>query len=89
MPYLYVRQRVKDFDTWYSVFQSHTEAAEKAGLTDLQLLRDVSDENVIVCLFRIEDLARARAFTETPEASEAKTDSGIIGEPEVLWLEEL
>ena len=89
MPYLFVRQRVKDFDTWYSVFQSHAGGLEEAGLTDLQLLRDVSDENVVVCMFRVEDLAKARAFTETPEASEAKTDSGIIGEPEVLWLEEL
>ena len=52
MPYLFVRQKVEDFDRWHDVFRSHGEAQKEAGLKDLQLLRDVSDPDTVVCLFR-------------------------------------
>jgi hypothetical protein len=56
MPYLFVRQKVRDFDKWDSVFGSHAEAQRQAGFKNLQLLRDASDPNTIVCFFEIEDL---------------------------------
>ncbi len=89
MNYLFVRQKVEDFDKWYAVFTSHAEAQRQAGLVDLQLLRDVSDPNTIVCFFRVEDLEKARAFTGSPDAEDAQVDSGIIGTPDVLWLGEI
>lgn len=89
MAYLYVRQRVADFDHWYKIFKSHAQAQREAGLKNLQLLRDVADQNIIVCIFEVENLEKARAFTEAPEASIAQKESGIIGEPEVLFLEEV
>ena len=89
MHYLFVRQRVEDFDKWYTVFASHAEAQREAGLRDLQLLRDTADLNVVVCFFRVEDLAKARAFTGSGDADDAKTESGIIGEPDILWLGEI
>jgi len=89
MNYLFVRQKVEDFDKWYAVFASHAEAQCEAGLRDLQLLRDTADPNVVVCFFRFDDLDKARAFTGSPDADDAKTESGIIGEPDVLWLGEI
>jgi len=89
MPYLFVRQRVADFDQWYSVFRSHAEAQKEAGLKDLQLLRDAADPNIIVCFFTVEDIDRARAFTEAPQASEAQKESGVIGDPDIIWLDEI
>lgn len=89
MPYLFVRQRVRDFDRWYAVFASHAEAQKQAGFRDLELLRDVHDPNVVVCFFRVDDMAAARAFTEAPEAGEAAFESGIIGKPEILWLDDI
>ena len=89
MPYLMVRQRVIDYDKWYAVFEAHAEAQRESGLVDLQLMRDVSDPNTIVCFFRVEDIARARDFTRSPEADSAKDKSGVIGTPEVLWLDEI
>ena len=76
MPYLLVKQRVEDYDKWYAVFASHAEAQREAGLTDLQLLRDIADPNVVVCLFKVEDLEKAKAFTESPDVDEAQAESG-------------
>jgi len=80
---------VTDFDRWYSVFQSHAEAQREAGLKDLQLFRDAADPNVVVFLFKVDDLDKVRAFTESRESDEAKKESGVIGEPEVLLLNKI
>lgn len=62
---------------------------QNAGLKDLWLLRDINDPNTIVCIFFIEDIKAAKAFTEAPQASAAQDESGIIGAPEVLFLDEI
>jgi heme-degrading monooxygenase HmoA len=89
MPYLMVRHKVEDFDKWYAVFSSHAAAQQDSGLVDLQLSRDVRDANIVVVFFRIADMEKAHAFTHSKEAEQAKDDSGVIGEPEVLLLEEI
>ena len=89
MPFLYVKQTVEDFDKWYTIFNSHSGAQQDAGLKDVQLFKDNADPNIIVCLFKVDDIEKARAFTESPEAENAKGESGMIGEPEVLWLNEI
>jgi hypothetical protein len=86
MFYLLVKHRVADFAKWHAIFTSHEEAQEKAGLHLLHLLRDTSDPELVVLLFRTEDPARARGFTSAPEASQAAHDSGITGTPEILFL---
>jgi hypothetical protein len=44
------------------------------------------EENTIICLFSMDDIESAKAFTEAPEAGKARQESGIIGTPEVLFL---
>ena len=89
MPYLRVRQKVEDFNRWHAIFASHAEAQTVAGLKGLQLLRDATDPSLVVCFFGVDDVETARAFTETPDVSDAQRHSGIIGTPEVLLLEEI
>jgi len=89
MPYLYVRHKVKDFDAWHKVFASNAKDQEESGLIDCQLLRTVDDPNDVAMLFRVTDLMKAREFTNAPEADQARDQSGVIGEPTVLWLDEL
>ena len=88
MYYLFVRHRVRDYEAWQSVFTSHADAQRKAGLHLLHCLRDADDPNCILMLFRADDPTRARAFTQTPGAREAKDTSGVIGSPEILILED-
>ena len=86
MKYMLCKHRVKDYSRWYTIFSSHKEAQEKAGLNLLYLFRDTTDENHIVYLFALKDPNAAKAFTETPDAREAGETSGVIGEPEILIL---
>ena len=86
MLYLWVRHKVADFDKWYSVFASHDEAQKEAGLHLLHLLRDTDDPNLVVLLFRVDDVEKTKAFIEAPSAYEAAENSGVIGEPEFSFL---
>ncbi len=86
MTYMLCKHRVADFSRWHKVFASHTEAQKRAGLHLLYLLREDSDPNSLVYLFKVEDVPRAQAFTETPAAAEAAQESGIIGPFELLYL---
>lgn len=88
MYYLYAKHKVADFGKWKCVFDADVDAQRKAGLHVLHVLRDVDDPNLVILFFRVDDLAKARAFTENPEASEHGEISGVIGMPEVLWLNE-
>ncbi len=89
MIYLIVKQQVEDFDTWHRVFSSHRIAQQKAGLYDLQLFRDLADPNLVTCIFRVEDLKKAKLFTTNSGARNAQSESNMIGSPEIQFLEKI
>lgn len=86
MLYLLCQHKVADFARWHQVFKSHAEAQQEAGLHLLYLLRDAADPNYVVILFKVDDLKKARAFTESPNAGKAAQISGVIGVPKILFL---
>jgi hypothetical protein len=88
MTYLIVRQKVKDYYKWVEIFTSHRQAHSAAGLTNLRLMRDISDPDLITCMFDVEDVGKALAFTTSDDSNQAQADSGIIGDPEVYWLKD-
>ncbi len=78
MLYLLARHQLSDFDKWNRLFRSHAEAQRKAGLHILHVLRDVTDPSIVVALFKVDDLARAEAFTGAPGAHDARRIGGVI-----------
>lgn len=88
MYYLLCKHQVEDYTRWRRIFDSHAEAQREFGLHLLHILRDIADPNLVVLLFRVHDVRKAKAFTEAPSASEAAGTSGVIGMPEILFLKE-
>lgn len=86
MTYLFCRHKVAEYSKWRGVFDSHAAAQREAGLHVLHVLRSAEDPNVVVMLFRVDDVSKARSFTEAPSASEAGEISGVIGPVEMFFL---
>ncbi len=86
MYYLMCKHRVTDYAKWRQVFDSHAEAQRESGLHLLHVLRDTADPNLLVLLFKVDDVVKARAFTQVPSASESAETSGVIGVPEISIL---
>jgi len=89
MPFLIVKHKVKDFNQWLAVFNSHSEAQKEAGFRDVQILRDYQDPNTVFCFFKVIDIVKARAFTQAPEVENVIEEAGVIGMPEGIWLDEI
>ena len=86
MTHLLVHHKVQDFDTWKAAYDRHASARNEAGLTELHLLRNVSDPNDVVILFQAKDAERARAFARSEDLKDAMRGAGVVGTPELIEL---
>jgi hypothetical protein len=87
MHYLLATHRLSDFDRWSRVFHAHAQAQRDAGLHLVHVLRGATDPNRVVAIFRVDDLERARAFTEAPAAGDAGRDASVIHVEMSYWTE--
>ena len=62
--------RIRDFERWRAVFDSHESAHRAAGLRSRRLWREVPEAREVFFLFDVDDEARARAFVTAPEGAE-------------------
>jgi hypothetical protein len=72
------RNRVKDYDTWRSIFDSNAAAQRAAGLELAHLWRDTEDPNNVFFVLKVADRKKAEAFISAPEAAETERISGVL-----------
>jgi len=85
---IFVRHRVKDFTIWKKAYDAHLPKRIEAGLTERGLFRVDTDPNEVVILFEAKDLVRAKKFAESVELREVMEKAGVIGKPDILFLNE-
>lgn len=78
MIYMLCRNRVKDFSKWKAVFDSHAEAAKKAGLRLINMWCSVEQSNNVFFIFEVDSIDRAREFINNPESVKAGEVSGVV-----------
>jgi heme-degrading monooxygenase HmoA len=86
MTHLLVRHNVADVAKWKPLYDAHLTARQKAGLREKNLLRSVDNPNEVVLLFEAEDLQKAQAFSESSDLREAMQKAGVVGQPDILFL---
>ena len=86
MLHMLVRHRVAEFERWKRVFDAHAVAQRQAGLRVTHVMRDTAEGSDVVLLFEVEDFDRARAFVTSPAVPDAQEESGVLDEPEILFL---
>lgn len=86
MVHMLVRHRVVEFSRWKRVFDSHAAAQRQAGLRVTHVMRNTADPSEVVLLFEVEDFDRARAFVTSPAVPDVQEESGVLDEPEILFL---
>ena len=75
---LLVRNEVKDFDHWKSVFDANLEPPRLAGLTLSHMWRAVDNPNEVFFVFEVEDREKAEAFMRAPESAATGVEAGVI-----------
>jgi hypothetical protein len=84
--YLLVRAKVQNFESWKKAYDAHLSVRQEYGLAQEQLFRGADDPNDVVLLFKAASLDRAKAFMNNPAIGEVIQKSGVIGRPDVTFL---
>ena len=90
MAWVLVRHQVADYDRWRPVFDGPgTILRGDGGCRGGHVFRTPDDPNDIVVLLEWDSPETLRQFMASPELKEAMQASGVIGEPQILFLDEL
>ena len=88
MAYMFVRHSVRDYEAWKSVFDDVSDLRKRSGEKSYQILRQENGSKELVALFEWDSLDNARKYAASPELKEAMQRAGVVGKPEILFLEE-
>jgi hypothetical protein len=90
MVYIHIRHSVEDYARWREGYDNHAPARQAGGATDeATIMRNVDDPNDITILLGWSDLEKARMFIESTSLKAAMRKAGVIGAPQVRFLEDV
>ncbi len=89
MPFTLIRHKVADYLSWKFVFVEHAGARKVTGSRGGTLFRSADDPNEVVILMEWDDLANARAFIASPDLAETMLRAGVVGAPEIVYLDKV
>ena len=88
MIYLSIRHTVINYLRWKELFDTHLAARQAGGATrEAWVLRNVDDPHEIIVVLGWHDLAKARTFMQSVSWQMMLQEMGVVGAPEVLFLE--
>jgi heme-degrading monooxygenase HmoA len=88
MVHVLVRHKVADYNRWKEAFDSHLNARKRAGETGFRLFHHVEDMHEIFLLLDWQSIEEARKFMASDELRDAMAKAGVVGAPEVQYLED-
>jgi len=82
---LMMTHKVKDWDAWKKVFDSHKQARIDAGLVDRGLGYSDGDNHMVTIVFAVTDKKKADAFLKSKDLKDKMTAAGVEGQPTSLF----
>lgn len=87
LPGVIVRHEVADFSAWKRVFDEHRAARAKAGVLGHAVNRGRENANVVVVYLQAESLDALRAFASAADLKQTMQAAGVIGAPELTFVQ--
>jgi hypothetical protein len=82
---LTIHVKVKDYSTWRTSYDEHEKSRLSAGITNGRVFRNAQDQNDIVILQDVADVAKARTWLGSNEMKATMQKSGVVGTPNVRF----
>jgi hypothetical protein len=80
-----IHLKVKDFATWRTAYNEHEKSRVSAGITNGRVFRNADDQNDVVVLQDVADVAKARAWLGSDEMKATLQKSGVVGTPNIRF----
>jgi hypothetical protein len=77
--------KVKDFNVWRTGYQANDKGRTSAGITNGRVFRNADDQNEVVVLQDVADVAKARIWLGSDDLKAAMQKSGVIGSPSIRF----
>lgn len=88
MASMLIQHKVKDFAEWKKAFDSNAGLRISNGELSSQVFRDASDPNSLTVINKWNSLENAQKFAHSPELMAAMEKAGVVGKPNVFFLNE-
>ncbi len=88
MTSMLIQHRVKDYAAWKKTFDASIELRKTNGELSAQVYRDAIDTNKVTTINRWNSIANAQKFAHSPELKAAMEKAGVLGTPDVSFLNE-
>ena len=88
MIHVIIRHKVADYGRWKEVFDAHLNTRKANGEIAHRLLLSVEDPRDVTLVMDWDGLERARRFAGSDELKQAMQKAGVVGEPEIRFLED-
>jgi quinol monooxygenase YgiN len=88
MASMIVTHKVKDFSIFKKTFDSVIDLRKSNGELSDRIYRDASDPNELTLIFNWNSLANAQKYAHSPELKAAMDKAGVVGKPEIHFLNE-
>jgi hypothetical protein len=75
--------KVKDFNAWQTSYNGNEKNRASAGITKSRVFRSTDDQNDVVILQDVTDVAKARAWYGSSEMKSVMEKSGVVGSPSI------
>lgn len=89
MPYVIMRTKVEDYARWKPIFDEDSGNRKAGGSQGGQLFRNTQNPNEVIIIFEWDSLENARQFSHSPALMRKMQESGVIGQPDIFFLEKV
>jgi hypothetical protein len=77
--------KVKDFNAWRTSYNGNEKGRAAAGITNGRVFRGADDQNEVIVLQDVADVAKARTWLGSEDLKAAMQKSGVIGSPSIRF----
>jgi heme-degrading monooxygenase HmoA len=89
MVHLMVIHTVEDYEKWRKVFDADASRRKSSGSKGGRLYRSADNPNQLIVRTDWESAEKAQQFASSPGLREAMEHAGVVGMPQVFFLEEI
>lgn len=84
-----VQSTVKDFDKWYTAFNSHDSVRNANGLLEAAVGRGLDNDKFVVVLAEAADIQKAKDFSVSPGLKQRMNEAGVNSVPVISFFDVL
>ena len=85
MATVFIRHEVADYSAWKPIYDADLPRRNAAGLKEIGVYREASDENMVVVIFEVENPEVIKEMLQSEDLAEKMKEAGVLTKPEV-WV---